>query len=113
MPDRTRWSRRFNTARATVGGLAFLKVGRFPTREERLPNWYIRISVRRILSPADQEKGTKQKKSLMEKACEVWRFACFKQRRGRIPDNDFHKSSSEGEGACSRSCAGRSHLYRR
>jgi hypothetical protein len=30
--------------------------------------------------------------------------------RGRIPINDFHKSASEGEGACSRTSAGRSHL---
>jgi len=30
--------------------------------------------------------------------------------RGRIPIGDFHKSSSEGEGACSRICDGRSHL---
>jgi hypothetical protein len=30
--------------------------------------------------------------------------------RGRIPIDDFHKSASEGEGACSRRSAGRSHL---
>jgi hypothetical protein len=30
--------------------------------------------------------------------------------RGRIPIDDFHKSASEGEGACSRTSAGRSHL---
>jgi hypothetical protein len=30
--------------------------------------------------------------------------------RGRIPINDLHKSASEGEGACSRTSAGRSHL---
>src|SRR6267154_6720674 len=30
--------------------------------------------------------------------------------RVRIPIDDFHKSASEGEGACSRTCAGRSHL---
>jgi len=29
---------------------------------------------------------------------------------GRIPKDDSHKSASEGEGACSRTCAGRSHL---
>ena len=32
------------------------------------------------------------------------------RKRGRIPIDDLHKSSSEGEGACSRTCAGRSHL---
>src|SRR6266852_7058361 len=30
--------------------------------------------------------------------------------RGRIPDDDLHESLSEGEGACSRICDGRSHL---
>jgi hypothetical protein len=30
--------------------------------------------------------------------------------RGRIPVDDFHKSASEGEGACSKTSAGRSHL---
>jgi hypothetical protein len=30
--------------------------------------------------------------------------------RGRIPIDDFHKSASEGEGACSKTSAGRSHL---
>src|SRR6202049_3340219 len=30
--------------------------------------------------------------------------------RGRIPIDDFHKSASEGEGACSRTYDGRSHL---
>jgi hypothetical protein len=30
--------------------------------------------------------------------------------RGRIPINDLHKSASEGEGACSMTSAGRSHL---
>ena len=29
---------------------------------------------------------------------------------GRIPINDYHKSASEGEGACSKTSAGRSHL---
>jgi hypothetical protein len=29
---------------------------------------------------------------------------------GRIPMDDFHKSASEGEGACSMTSAGRSHL---
>jgi hypothetical protein len=29
---------------------------------------------------------------------------------GRIPIDDYHKSASEGEGACSRTSAGRSHL---
>jgi len=32
------------------------------------------------------------------------------KKRGRIPIDDFHKSASEGEGACSRTSAGRSHL---
>ena len=31
-------------------------------------------------------------------------------RRGRIPKDDYHESASEGEGACSRTSAGRSHL---
>ena len=30
--------------------------------------------------------------------------------RGRIPDDDLHESLSEGEGACSGICDGRSHL---
>jgi len=30
--------------------------------------------------------------------------------RGRIPIDDLHESLSEGEGACSRPCAGRPHL---
>jgi hypothetical protein len=30
--------------------------------------------------------------------------------RGRIPNDDLHESLSEGEGACSRICDGRSHL---
>jgi len=32
------------------------------------------------------------------------------ENRGRILVNDLHKSVSEGEGACSRTSAGRSHL---
>jgi hypothetical protein len=32
------------------------------------------------------------------------------KKRGRIPIDDYHKSASEGEGACSRTSAGRSHL---
>jgi hypothetical protein len=34
----------------------------------------------------------------------------FRRTRGRIPNDGYHKSLSEGEGACSRTCAGRSHL---
>src|ERR1700676_5105044 len=32
------------------------------------------------------------------------------EKRGRIPIDDLHKSASEGEGACSMTSAGRSHL---
>ena len=32
------------------------------------------------------------------------------ENRGRIPIDDLHKSASEGEGACSMTSAGRSHL---
>jgi hypothetical protein len=41
---------------------------------------------------------------------EIGPFRALLYKRGRIPVDDFHKSSSEGEGACSRTCAGRSHL---
>ena len=39
-----------------------------------------------------------------------WLPTCIVMARGRIPNDDLHESLSEGEGACSRICDGRSHL---
>ena len=45
-----------------------------------------------------------------EKEVRIGQRRALLDKRGRIPIDDLHKSSSEGEGACSRTCAGRSHL---
>src|ERR1700733_7075455 len=46
----------------------------------------------------------------MEYRKEIGLQRALSQNRGRIPIDDFHKSASEGEGACSRTSAGRFHL---
>jgi hypothetical protein len=39
-----------------------------------------------------------------------WPVTCSCRKCGRIPKDGHHRSTSEGEGACSKTCAGRSHL---
>jgi hypothetical protein len=40
----------------------------------------------------------------------IWHVSCTRRIRGRIPMDGLHKFLSEGEGACSITSAGRSHL---
>ena len=46
----------------------------------------------------------------MAKRNSEWSQSCIGILQGRIPIDDLYESPSEGEGACSESCAGRSHL---
>jgi hypothetical protein len=53
---------------------------------------------------------TKIRNSLDDIADDEWPVTCSSKKCGRIPKDGHHRSTSEGEGACSRTCAGRSHL---
>jgi hypothetical protein len=55
-------------------------------------------------------KSTKIRKSWPEDSGSEWLPTCMVIVRGRIPNDDLHESWSEGEGACSGICDGRSHL---
>ena len=75
-----------------------------------LPNQDFGASLLR--SPAMRVSGrsTKIRKSWSAQRDLEWLPTCIGMVRGRIPNDDLHESLSEGEGACSRICDGRSHL---
>jgi hypothetical protein len=84
--------------------------GRFPRRDSVLPNQDSKAS----LSPGHlmrvTGRSTKIRKTGSAQGDLEWLPTCIVMERGRIPNDDLHESLSEGEGACSRICDGRSHL---
>ena len=83
---------------------------RFPRRDFMLPNQDSRASLPKSRARRVFGKLTKIRKTGSAQRVFEWLPTCIVMVRGRIPNDDLHESLSEGEGACSRTCDGRSHL---
>jgi hypothetical protein len=83
---------------------------RFPRRDSVLPNQDFKGSLPAGHGMRVTGRSTKIRKTWPARCDLEWLPTCIEMVRGRIPDDDLHESLSEGEGACSRTCDGRSHL---
>jgi hypothetical protein len=84
--------------------------GRFPRRDSVLPNQDSKASLSTGHGTRVAGRSTKIRKTWSAQRDLGWLPTCNEMVRGRIPNDDLHESLSEGEGACSRICDGRSHL---
>ena len=83
---------------------------RFPRRDSVLPNQDSKASLSTVHGMRVTGRSTKIRKTWSAQRDLEWLPTCIVIARGRIPNDDLHEFLSEGEGACSRTCDGRSHL---
>ena len=90
--------------------LSWRLIARFPRRDRLLPNQDFRELRETRHVRANFGISTKIRRFRSGNNLLDWLLVCLAHKCGRIPIDDLHEFSSEGEGACLRTCAGRSHL---